>query len=127
MSNELNNASFRLLVRSWLAVLVMPLLLGGSIAEAAERPNIVIILADDLGYGSLNSYGADLSHIHTPNIDRLAKQGRRFTDANTPSSVCSPTRYGLLTGRYDWRTNQKHGVINTNDPLHIEVSRPTLG
>ena len=127
MSNELNNASFRLLVRSWLAVLVMPLLLGGSIAEAAERPNIVIILADDLGYGSLNSYGADLSHIHTPNIDRLAKQGRRFTDANTPSSVCSPTRYGLLTGRYYWRTNQKHGVINTNDPLHIEVSRPTLG
>ena len=56
-------------------------------------PNIVIILADDLGYGSLNSYGADESHIRTPNIDRLAKSGRRFTDANTPSSVCSPTRY----------------------------------
>ena len=73
--------------------------------------NIVIILADDLGYGSLNSYGADEAHIRTPNIDRLAKEGRRFTDANTPSSVCSPTRYGLLTGRYDWRTNKKHGVI----------------
>lgn len=95
-------------------------------AEAADRPNIVIILADDLGYGSLNSYGADASHIRTPNIDRLAAQGRRFTDANTPSSVCSPTRYGLLTGRYDWRTDQKHGVVNTTDPLHIDTSRSTI-
>ena len=97
-----------------------------SMAVAADRPNIVLILADDLGYGSLNSYGADQAHIHTPNIDRLAKEGRRFTDANTPSSVCSPTRYGLLTGRYDWRTGQKHGVINTTDPLHIETSRSTI-
>jgi arylsulfatase A-like enzyme len=93
---------------------------------AADRPNIVIVLADDLGYGSLNSYGADEAHIRTPNIDRLAKSGRSFTDANTPSSVCSPTRYGLLTGRYDWRTGQKHGVLNTTDPLHIETSRPTI-
>lgn len=93
---------------------------------AASRPNIVIILADDLGYGSLNSYGADTAHIRTPNIDRLANEGRRFTDANTPSSVCSPTRYGLLTGRYDWRTDQKHGVINTTDPLHIETTRSTI-
>ena len=96
------------------------------VATAADRPNVVIILADDLGYGSLNSYGADESHIRTPNIDRLAQQGRRFTDANTPSSVCSPTRYGLLTGRYDWRTNQKHGVVNTTDPLHIDTSRSTI-
>ena len=93
----------------------------------AELPNVVIILADDLGFGSLNSYGADRSHIETPNIDRLAKEGRRFTDANTPSSVCSPTRYGLLTGRYDWRTSLKHGVLSTTDPLHIETSRPTIG
>jgi arylsulfatase A len=98
----------------------------GSLSDAADRPNIVIILADDLGYGSLNSYGADEAHICTPNIDRLAVEGRRFTDANTPSSVCSPTRYGLLTGRYDWRTDQKHGVLNTNDPLHIETSRSTI-
>lgn len=97
-----------------------------SMSFAAERPNIVIILADDLGYGSLNSYGSDAAHIRTPNIDRLAKEGRRFTDANTPSSVCSPTRYGLLTGRYDWRTDQKHGVINTTDPLHIDTSRSMI-
>lgn len=93
---------------------------------AADRPNLVLILADDLGYGSLNSYGADEALIRTPNIDRLAKEGRRFTDANTPSSVCSPTRYGLLAGRYDWRTNKKHGVLNTTDPLHIKTSRPTI-
>lgn len=97
-----------------------------STSVAADQPNIVIILADDLGYGSLNSYGADEALIRTPNIDRLAKEGRRFTDANTPSSVCSPTRYGLLTGRYDWRTDQKHGVLNTTDPLHINPSRSTL-
>ena len=99
---------------------------ASSLSMAADRPNIVLILADDLGFGSLNSYGADEAHIQTPNIDRLAKEGRRFTDVNTPSSVCSPTRYGLLTGRYDWRTDQKHGVLNTTDPLHIDVSRPTI-
>jgi len=102
------------------------MVIGATMASASDRPNIVIILADDLGFGSLNSYGADESHIRTPNIDRLAQEGRRFTDANTPSSVCSPTRYGLLSGRYDWRTNQKHGVINTTDPLHIDTSRSTI-
>lgn len=112
--------------RSLAAMLCTLSIIGTTVVTAADRPNIVIILADDLGYGSLNSYGADESHIRTPNIDRLAKQGRQFTDANTPSSVCSPTRYGLLTGRYDWRTNQKHGVINTTDPLHIDTSRSTI-
>jgi arylsulfatase A-like enzyme len=97
-----------------------------STCGAADRPNIVLILADDLGYGGLNSYGAEQAHIRTPSIDRLAEEGRRFTDANTPSSVCSPTRYGLLTGRYDWRTDKKHGVLNTTDPLHIDTSRWTI-
>ncbi|WP_182864731.1 sulfatase family protein [Rhodopirellula sp. JC639] len=116
----------KLLTRTLSAVLCFLPIIGLRVATAADRPNVVIILADDLGYGSLNSYGADESHIRTPNIDRLAQQGRRFTDANTPSSVCSPTRYGLLTGRYDWRTNQKHGVVNTTDPLHIDTSRSTI-
>ena len=126
MMIELRDSLPPLLVRTASAMLCALLFIGTTMATAAERPNIVIILADDLGYGSLNSYGADESHIRTPNIDRLADQGRRFTDANTPSSVCSPTRYGLLTGRYDWRTNQKHGVINTTDPLHIDTSRSTI-
>ncbi len=97
----------------------------GRAAEAA-RPNIVVILADDYGYGSANCYGADPALVRTPNIDRLAAEGRRFTDANTPSSVCSPTRYGLLTGRYCWRTSLDHEVLGTFSPLHIEPSRLTL-
>lgn len=97
-----------------------------STRDADRRPNIVIILSDDLGYGSVNSYGAGEEHVRTPSIDRLAKEGRRFTDANTPSSVCAPTRYGLLTGRYCWRTSMKHGVIQTTWPLHIETTRPTI-
>ena len=126
MTTHLKESLPRHLAWILLAVLFVAPIIATSMATAADRPNIVIILADDLGYGSLNSYGADESHIRTPHIDRLAEQGRRFTDANTPSSVCSPTRYGLLTGRYDWRTNQKHGVINTTDPLHIDTSRSTI-
>lgn len=90
---------------------------------AADRPNIVVILADDYGYGSSGCYGADGSLIQTPNLDRLAKEGRRFTDANTTSSVCSPTRYSLITGRYCWRTSEKSGVLGTFSPLHIETTR----
>ncbi len=127
---RLNPAEYQHLISARIQSPVFGIFLLLTIATttvAADRPNIVIILADDLGYRSVNSYGADEAHIRTPNIDRLAKEGRRFTDANTSSSVCSPTRYGLLTGRYDWRTDQKHGVINTNDPLHIDTSRPTIG
>ncbi len=94
--------------------------------SAAARPNIVVILADDLGWGSLSCYGAPTSLVRTPNCDRLAHEGIRFTDANTASSVCSPTRYALLTGRYCWRTSLKHEVLGTMAPLHIETSRLTL-
>lgn len=87
---------------------------------------MVLILADDLGYGSVGCYGADPALVQTPHIDRLAREGRRFTDANTPSSVCSPTRYAVLTGRYCWRTSLAHGVLPTDAPLHIEPARLTL-
>jgi len=86
----------------------------------------VIILSDDLGYGSLTCYGADPRLVRTPQIDRLAREGRRFTDANTTSSVCSPTRYSLLTGRYCWRTSLKHEVLGVVSPLHIEPGRLNL-
>ena len=81
-------------------------------ASAAQppRPNIVYILADDLGYGDLGCYNAD-SKIPTPNLDRLAGEGMRFTDAHAPTSVCTPTRYALLTGRYSWRTRLQRGVL----------------
>lgn len=95
-------------------------------ASAADRPNIVVILADDYGYGSAGCYGADPKLIRTPAIDRLAAEGRRFTDGNTTSSVCSPTRYSLLTGRYCWRTSLTHEVLGTFSPLHIETTRFNL-
>ena len=94
-----------------------------ALSADAATPNIVVILSDDYGYGSAGCYGADAKLVRTPNIDRLAKEGRRFTDANTTSSVCSPTRYSLLTGRYCWRTSLKHEVLGTFAPLHLEPSR----
>jgi arylsulfatase A-like enzyme len=100
--------------------------LTGIALGAAEKPNILIILSDDYGYGSAGCYGAASNLVRTPNLDRLAKEGRRFTDASTTSSVCSPTRYSLVTGRYCWRTSLKSGVLATTAPLHIETDRPTL-
>lgn len=76
----------------------------------ADKPNIVYIIADDLGYGDVQCLNPD-SKIPTPNIDRLAADGSRFTDAHSPSAVCTPTRYGILTGRYCWRTRLKRGVL----------------
>jgi arylsulfatase A-like enzyme len=92
---------------------------------APSRPNIVLILADDLGYGDLGCCNPG-SKIPTPNFDRLASQGLLFTEAHTPSSVCTPTRYGLLTGRYCWRTRLKSGVLNGYGPALLEPGRMTL-
>jgi arylsulfatase A-like enzyme len=90
-------------------------------------PNIILIMADDMGYGDAGCYNSQ-SLIPTPNIDRLAGEGMLFTDAHSPASVCSPSRYGLLTGRYCWRTRLKSGVLIGYDetPL-IEPDRNTLG
>jgi len=109
-----------------LTLLVVLLLAPLSSLHAADRTNIVIILADDYGAGSANCLGADRKLIRTPSIDRLAAEGRRFTDANTTSSVCSPTRYSLLTGRYCWRTSLTHEVLGPFSPLHIEPGRLNL-
>ncbi|WP_425619173.1 arylsulfatase [Anatilimnocola sp. NA78] len=78
--------------------------------KTGRVPNIVLILADDLGYGDLGCYNRD-SKIPTPHLDGLAASGMRFTDSHSPSSVCSPTRYALLTGRYAWRTRLQRGVL----------------
>ncbi len=95
-------------------------------AKGADHPNIVFILADDLGYGSVNAYGANKELVRTPHIDRLAEQGMRFTNASTPASICTPTRYALLTGRYPWRTSLKFGVVNPTDPMLPDPDRVTL-
>ncbi len=77
-------------------------------SRPVERPNIVLIYADDLGFGDVRCYNRD-SKIPTPNVDRLAERGIRFVDAHSPDSICSPSRYGILTGRYSWRTNLRRG------------------
>ena len=94
-------------------------------AQPADRPNIVVILADDMGYGDVHALNAD-SKIPTPNLDRLAADGMTFTDAHTPSAVCTPTRYGLLTGRYCWRTRLKKGVLNGYGEPLIDQQRQTI-
>lgn len=88
-----------------------------------DKPNIILINADDLGYGDLSCYGA--TKVNTPNIDALARQGRSFTDAHAASAVCSPSRYGLLTGRYPVRRNI-WGPLWTQTPLSIDPNRQTL-
>ena len=101
-------------------------LAAGSLLRAAPyRPNIVLILADDLGSGDLGCYNRE-SKIPTPNLDKFAGQGVRFTDMHSPSSVCTPTRYGLLTGRYCWRSRLKQGVLQGYSPNLIEDGRPTI-
>ncbi len=91
---------------------------------AAEQPNIIVILADDIGYHDLSCYGA--TKTQTPQLDRLAKEGTRFTDAHSPSSVCTPTRYAFLTGQYAWRHAPGSGIMSGVTPLCIPVDRPTI-
>ncbi|MFP6612432.1 MAG: sulfatase-like hydrolase/transferase, partial [Pirellulales bacterium] len=87
-----------------------------TMAHGAElKPNIILLMADDMGMGDTSAYqdftgNRDDVQIHTPNMERLARMGVRFTDAHTPSSRCTSTRYGLLTGRYPWRSRMKHWV-----------------
>lgn len=95
------------------------------LTEAQQKPNIVFILTDDQGYGDA-SYLNEHSKIPTPNIDRLASQGVIFTDAHSSSSVCTPTRYGILTGRYNWRSTLKKGVLGGYSGALIKPDRKTL-
>ncbi len=89
----------------------------------AGKPNIVILYADDLGYGDLGSYNPQ-SKIPTPSLDKLADEGMRFTDAHTSSGICSPSRYALLTGRYHWR--KFHSIVHASGPSKFAAERLTL-
>ena len=90
-----------------------------------KNPNIVYILADDMGYGDLSSLNEN-SGIQTPNMDKIVKEGIYFSDAHSNSSVCTPSRYGILTGRYAWRSNLKNGVLWGYDAPLIEKDRETV-
>ncbi|MEM9658756.1 MAG: arylsulfatase, partial [Planctomycetota bacterium] len=111
------------------------LILFGSLATAhgaepsrpMRRPNIIVILADDLGYGDVQCYNPQRGKIATPHIDRLAAEGMRFTDAHSSSGVCSPSRYTLLTGRYHWRTRLQRGIVGYLEEPLIASDRLTLG
>jgi arylsulfatase A-like enzyme len=92
-------------------------------AASAERPNIVLIYADDLGYGDVGCYGA--TNVRTPNIDRLAREGLRFTDGHSAAATCTPSRYAMLTGEYAWR-QKGTGILPGDAPLIIKPGRVTL-
>lgn len=93
---------------------------------ATPPPNVIFILADDWGMGDIKFYGGDRCKIDTPNMDQLAAKGMAFTDAHSPSSVCTPTRYSVLTGRYNWRSDLKKGVLGGfSEPL-IRPGRATV-
>lgn len=92
---------------------------------APQLPNIIVILADDFGVGDIQAH-YPTNKISTPHLDRLVREGISFTDAHSPSAVCSPTRYGLLTGRYAWRTRLQEWVVAAYEPPLITPDRPTL-
>ena len=108
------------------ALLLAPLAALHAANVPAEKPNIVYILADDLGYGDVHCPGGVRSKISTPNLDRLAGQGMVFTDAHSASAVCTPSRYGILTGRYAWCTWLRSGVLTAYDPPLIAAGRLTV-
>jgi len=95
-------------------------------SEAAAPPNIIYVLTDDLGYGDLSCYNPN-GKVPTTSLDRLAAEGMLFTDAHTSSSVCTPTRYGILTGRYNWRSRLKQGVLWGQSKALIPQGRETAG
>ena len=92
--------------------------------QSARKPNVVVILADDIGYGDLSCYGA--TKVKTPNLDRLAAGGVRFTDGYAPSAVCTPSRFAMLTGLYAWRHPPGSRILPGDAPLTIPTDRPTV-
>ncbi|WP_277630585.1 sulfatase-like hydrolase/transferase [Atopococcus tabaci] len=90
-----------------------------------KKPNVITIFADDLGIGDVSAFNPD-SKIKTENIDRLARRGMRFYDSHATSSICSPSRYGLLTGRYNWRSNLKSYVLPGDSKSLIPEGRRTI-
>jgi arylsulfatase A-like enzyme len=114
-------------MKNYHSLLIILIFFLNSCSNNSEQnnPNIIIVLADDLGYGDVSAFNKG-SKIITPNLDKMASEGIMFTDAHTSSSVCTPTRYGLLTGRYNWRTRLKKGVLNGKSQALIPNSRTTI-
>ncbi len=109
-----------------LTLLVLPNSIGKAQLHAQQSSNIVYIICDDLGYGDIQCLNLQSGKIKTPHADQLAKQGMIFSDAHSGSSVCTPTRYGIMTGRYAWRTKLQKGVVTGFAPNLIAKDRPTV-
>ena len=111
------------LARAAIAILLLPLAAAPAAEAAARKPNILVLYADDLGYGDLRCYNP-ASKIPTPHLDRLAGAGMRFTDGHSSSGICTPSRYALLTGRHHWR--DFHDIVNAFEPSVFKPGRLTL-
>jgi arylsulfatase A len=128
ITNTLRNSLTNSLRSAFAAMMIA----GGTTGIAAEnpasesKPNIVFIMCDDLGYGDVQCLNPENGKIKTPHIDKIASQGMTFTDAHSGSSVCTPTRYGLMTGRYSWRTRLQSGVVSGFAPCLIAPDRLTV-
>ena len=99
--------------------------LNSNAQEFQNRPNIIFILADDLGMGDISCFNKN-GKIITPNIDKISENGILFTDAHSSAAVCTPTRYGILTGRYNWRSKLKEGVLVQYDKPLMEKERTNM-
>ena len=107
-------------------VLICSILIGLNSSSAQANPNVIVVMADDLGFGDVSPTNPKCK-IKTPKLKQMADEGLTFLDAHTPSSVCTPTRYGLLTGRYNWRSRLARGVLSGTSSHLIPADRPTLG
>ena len=105
----------------------MPVLLLFALVFSAfaEKPNIILVYVDDMGYGDASCLNPK-SKFKTPHLDRLAREGIIFTDGHSSDTVCTPSRYGLITGRYAWRTTLKRGVMGAEGECLIADGRVTL-
>ena len=113
-------------VTNLVVILAAQLVAIGANDAWAGKPNVIVVMADDLGIGDISPTNSDCK-IKTPNLQKMAAEGLTFLDAHTPSSVCTPTRYGLLTGRYNWRSRLARGVLSGTSSHLIPADRPTLG
>src|ERR1035438_845710 len=122
-----NNMVFKAILLRAVATVLAATALATQLVSAAgapgTKPNIVIIMADDLGFGDTGCYGA--TRIKTPNVDRLAREGLRFQDAHSTSATCTPARYALLTGEYPWR-KKGTGILPGDAELIIQPGRTTI-
>ena len=116
---------FKKLVVISLVAYLTPRIASAAPANKISHPNVIVIYTDDQGYGDASCFNKD-SQFVTPNIDRLAQEGVLFTDGHCSDTVCTPSRYGLLTGRYSWRTELKRGVFQAERPCLIPDQRMTV-